>query len=175
MPKSKQTPQPGREGAKPSPSKTRKDRLVQARVPRELEETLKEEARRRRLTVSHLVRNVLEDAFLLVDGLVHDVDRIVSDSVTLARSLGRSAPPQGERDGNRKGEDHGDGPTAAGGRTGEDLSQVYAWNEVVLHRAARCSSCGASLARGQHAYAGLSDVPRATRSWLCETCIAGLG
>ena len=45
----------------------RKDRLIQTRVPRDLESTLKREARRRRLTVSHLIRNVLEDAFQLVD------------------------------------------------------------------------------------------------------------
>ena len=68
-----------------------KDRVVQTRVPRDLEATLKEEARRRRLTVSHLIRNVLEDAFDLVDGVVADVDQIVSDSVTLAKTVRDSA------------------------------------------------------------------------------------
>ncbi|HSJ97823.1 MAG TPA: hypothetical protein VLC53_12160, partial [Myxococcota bacterium] len=57
-----------------------KDRVVQTRVPRDLETTLKREARRRRLTVSHLVRNVLEDAFQLVDGVVANVDDLVNDS-----------------------------------------------------------------------------------------------
>ena len=41
----------------------RKDRLVQARVPERLESTLKEEARRRRTTVSQMVRTILEDTF----------------------------------------------------------------------------------------------------------------
>src|SRR5215468_5978143 len=51
----------------------RKDRLVQTRVPRGLESTLKREARRRRLTVSHLIRNILEDALQLVDDVVANV------------------------------------------------------------------------------------------------------
>jgi hypothetical protein len=69
----------------------RKDRLIQTRVARDLESTLKREARRRRLTVSHLIRNILEDTFALVDNVVGGVDEIVSDSVELARRVGRDA------------------------------------------------------------------------------------
>src|SRR6516164_5314000 len=72
-------------------SEARKDRLVQTRVPRQLESTLKREARRRRLTVSHLIRNVLEDAFQLVDDVVANVDEIVTDSVELARRVRHDA------------------------------------------------------------------------------------
>ena len=56
----------------------RKDRLIQTRVPRALEKTLKREAERQRLSLSHLIRNILEDAFELMDGVVADVDQIVS-------------------------------------------------------------------------------------------------
>ena len=141
----------------------RKDRLIQTRVPRDLEATLKNEARRRRVTVSHLIRNVLEDAFDLVDGVVADVDQLVADSVTLARNVGENA---------RR--------LAAPGRSrpeGEDPGpeEVYAWNEVVLQRAARCAGCGAELARGDRAYVGLSDAPRQPRSWMCPSCIETLG
>ena len=45
----------------------RKDRLIQTRVDRRLQKVLLEEARRRRMSVSNLVRNVLEDAFNLAD------------------------------------------------------------------------------------------------------------
>ncbi len=132
----------------------RKDRLIQARVPRDLETTLKQEARRRRLTVSHLVRSVLEDTFQLVDGVVAGVDQIVSDSVHLARAVGRGAPPAAP--------------------PGADLSHVYAWNEVVLHRPVACSQCGAEIARGERGHAGLSDERRAPRAWLCARCVASL-
>lgn len=69
----------------------RKDRLIQTRVPQNLESTLKDEARKRRLSVSHLIRNVLEDTFNLVDNVVHEVDRVVADSVGMAQTLRRDA------------------------------------------------------------------------------------
>lgn len=69
----------------------RKDRLIQTRVPQDLESTLKDEARRRRLSVSHLIRNVLEDTFSLVDNVVSEVDRVVHDSVEVAHAFKRDA------------------------------------------------------------------------------------
>lgn len=45
----------------------RKDRLIQTRVDRRLKKVMLDEARRRRMSVSNLVRNVLEDAFGLAD------------------------------------------------------------------------------------------------------------
>jgi len=142
----------------------RKDRLIQTRVPRELETTLKEEARRRRLTVSHLIRNMLEESFQLVDGIVADVDQIVNDSAKLARNVGRGARRLVEAS----------RPETQGSDPGDDLGHVYAWNEVVLHRAATCSSCGAELASGATASAGLSDEPGTPRAWLCAECVQNL-
>lgn len=52
----------------------RKDRLVQTRVDRRLDTAIREEARRRRMSVSNLVRGVLEDAFGLADP---DVDPVL--------------------------------------------------------------------------------------------------
>jgi hypothetical protein len=141
----------------------RKDRLVQTRVPRNLEETLKREARRRRVTVSHLIRSLIEDTFQLVDGVVADVDQIVSDSVNLVRTVRRSARRLGK---SRR--------ARGSGAPGGDLSHVVAWNEVVLQRAVRCTGCGAALPRGARAFSGLGDERGAPRTWLCAVCIAGL-
>jgi hypothetical protein len=147
----------------------RKDRLIQTRVPRDLEATLKSEARRRRVSVSHLIRNVLEDAFDLVDGVVADVEQLVGDSVTLARNVGenarRLADPSRPRPGSRgeQAAEHG------------DPADVYAWNEVVLHRPALCSRCGDEIARGERGYVGLCDEPSGPRSWLCSPCAETLG
>lgn len=68
-----------------------KDRLIQTRVPQGLESTLKEEAEKRRLSVSHLIRNVLEDAFHLVDDVVSGAERIAEDSVELAGQVAEEA------------------------------------------------------------------------------------
>ena len=74
----------------------RKDRLIQTRVPEKLESTLKDEAKRRRTTVSQMIRNILEDSFDLVDGVVANVDQIVVDSVELAQKVGRDARKIGQ-------------------------------------------------------------------------------
>jgi hypothetical protein len=74
-----------------SNDRQRKDRLIQTRVPQNLESTLKDEARKRRLSVSHLIRNVLEDTFHLVDNVVSEVDRVVADSVGMAQTFKRDA------------------------------------------------------------------------------------
>ncbi len=142
-----------------------KDRIVQTRVPRDLESVLKREARRRRLTVSHLVRNVLEDAFALMDGVVSNVDELVTDSVELVRKVGSDARrvAGAVRDVGRE-------PTRD--PDGEELAHVWAWNRVVLNRTAECSRCGEAMARGSEVYAGLSDDASQSREWSCADCFA---
>ncbi|MDH5676656.1 MAG: hypothetical protein OEZ06_31350 [Myxococcales bacterium] len=80
----------GRRGPRKEPEE-RKDFLIQARVPRDLQQTLRREAARRRLSVSHLIRNVLEDTFDLVENVVDQVDTLVQDSVDLADQVRRDA------------------------------------------------------------------------------------
>lgn len=149
---------PGRRARTAPRRPPRKDRLIQTRVPRDLEETLKREARRRRVSVSHLIRSLVEDAFQLVDGVVADVDQLVSDSVSLVRNV-RLGARRLARD--RRAE----------AKSGPALARVYAWTEAVLQRPARCASCGRALARGAHGFLGLCDEPRAPRAWLCAACV----
>jgi hypothetical protein len=143
----------------------RKDRLIQTRVPEDLETTLKEEAERRRLTVSHLIRSVLEDTFHLVDDVVSDFDKVVTDSVDLARNVGRNARRLAA-------------PSAAARSARPDwdrnLADIYGWNELVLHRAATCKRCGTKIERGERAFVGLGDKPRRARVWLCQACMEAL-
>jgi hypothetical protein len=157
----------------------RKDRLIQTRVPEKLETTLKEEARRRRTTVSQIIRHLLEDTFQLVDGVVANVDQIVSDSARLAQHVGRDMRRMSESqpvDDATCGEPLPDVtcgeplPDAA-----ERLARVQAWNEVVLNQAVPCTRCGAELPRGGKAYLGLSDEAAAPRAWLCVDAVESLG
>ena len=175
----------GTTAAKPRDA-ARKDRLIQTRVPRELEATLKEEARKRRLSLSHLIRNALEDTFQLMDGVVADVDQIVSDSVHLAKNVQRNAlrlaspsrePAPEPAPGSATGaaSEPATGPDTHDTAPDEALDHVYAWNQVVLHRAAACSKCGAAIARGEPGFAGMSDEAGAPRAWLCVRCIEILG
>ena len=148
-----------------SPRASRKDRLIQTRVPQDLETTLKQEAHRRRLSVSHLIRNVLEDTFHLVDGVVTEVDHIVSESASLAKHVRRTA---------QRLASPGRGAQASSAASDTDLSHVYAWNEVVLNQRASCSSCDVEIQRGERGFAGLSDRPDLPRKWLCRRCAGDL-
>jgi hypothetical protein len=174
----------------------RKDRLIQTRVPQDLESTLKDEARKRRLSVSHLIRNVLEDTFSLVDNVVTEVDRVVTDSVEMAATFKRDAArlaatarghtshrePRREPVIDVPGEDVPEPPSApepppappqeppAGLHNGP-LSDVYGFQELLLNRSASCANCGTQIQRGARAYLGMTDRPELPRVWVCQDCV----
>jgi hypothetical protein len=141
----------------PSAPSPRKDRLIQTRVPRDLESTLKNEARRQGVSVSQLIRNILGGAFDLVEDVVADVDQIVTDSVALAQQVSRGARRIAE--------------SARDGKAIDPLVAVEAWNRVVLNRDATCTECRTKIARGEEGYAGLSGQVVPIRAWLCSRCI----
>jgi hypothetical protein len=163
--------------------RTRKDRLIQTRVPQDLESTLKDEARRRRLSVSHLIRNVLEDTFNLVDNVVVEVDRVVSDSVTMAKTFQRDAQRLAATARGQTAHREGDVSRAAPAvseepapaeavspEASEDpLAAVFAWQELVLNRPANCARCASEIRRGERAFLGQSDKPQ--RLWVCRWCL----
>ncbi|RIL05341.1 MAG: hypothetical protein DCC71_10780 [Proteobacteria bacterium] len=134
--------------------------------------------------MSHLIRNVLEDTFQLVDDVVANVDGIVNESVELARRVGRDARRVADAVRDAVAElpddadeeaalEDGEEPIESERRAGEaadPLAHVYAWNAVVLNRAATCARCAAPIARGGDGFVGLSDDPRAPRTWLCPAC-----
>ncbi len=165
MAREKQRPPRARKkkrGAGGAPATPRKDRLIQTRVPEDLESTLKEEAARRRLSMSHLIRSVLEDTFHLVDGVVSDLDRVVTDSVDLARNVRRNAQ-------RLAGSGQSERPARAD--WDEGLDDIYGWNEVVVQRSAKCLRCGGGIERGERGYTGMSDRADRRRTWLCRQCI----
>jgi hypothetical protein len=143
----------------------RKDRLIQTRVPESLESALKDEATRRRLPVSQLVRNILEDTLHIVGDVVDGVDAIVQESIEMGRSVGRGVARARATI----------SPTpAAPPASAAELDDVYAWNEVVPNKPAVCSSCGVELPPGGTAFVGLRDDPSRGRAWACGDCIAQL-
>lgn len=156
-------------------SARRKDRLIQTRVPSTLESTLKEEARKQRLSVSHLIRNILEDTFHLVDNVVVEVDNIVNDSVGLANQLKRDAQKLASNARNLRVSSEPLTPEPAVEAPlvtppPDPLAHIYAWNPVVLNRPEACSKCDASLAKGSEGFMGLSDDASKPRAWLCGAC-----
>jgi hypothetical protein len=153
----------------------RKDRLVQTRVPEKLEATLKQEAHKRRTTVSQMIRNILEDTFDLVDGVVASVDAIVSDSVELAQQMGRDVRRMSGSTDRVKAPCQEPFPDAE-----QRLAGVRAWQPLVLNRPVACARCGVELPRGLQVYRGVSDdrgvrdVPERPESWVCAATVQAL-
>lgn len=192
-----------RHGRSSKPRDALKDRLIQTRVPGDLESALKEEARKRRLSVSHLIRNVLEDTFHLVDNVVAEVDNLVQDSVGLARQVSRDAGriANTARSAADRGRPHDDADEDEDEHEGDEeeatqsspqtspkadkadkpepavdpLAHVLAWNKVVMNAAGRCAKCGKALSRGDEAHLGLSASAGAPPTFLCAVCITKLG
>lgn len=123
--------------------------MLQARIPEQLDDELRDRAEKLGLSVSTIVRNVLLHTFDLVEG-------VVVDSSQLARTLT-----------NRESvESHRGVPAPV-----ED-TVVIGWQELVLSKNGVCESCNAILPIGQRAAIGVPTGPRATL--MCSECLDAL-
>ena len=136
----------------------RQERWLHARISGNLDDALKREARRRRLPVSLLVRNVLESALDLVEDIVGNSMEIAQRSTDLARSV--KAHVQREPDLEPDAEP-------------DDVDDVYGWQEIILNRDATCAGCTTALAVGTSAHRGLRERPGAP-VFLCPRCVGRL-
>lgn len=151
-------PLPGsRRGRRPCAEDERKDRVIQARVPEDLETTLKEAAEKRRMSVSHLIRNVLEDTFTLVDNIVADSSALVEQVSRDARRVAASV--------------RGDAEQGKPVPKETLLESIDAWQDVIVNKPGKCIECETELKRGQRAYRGLSQLNGSVPVWLCADCI----
>lgn len=127
----------------------RKDRTINARIPEQLDEELRDQAGRLGLSVSTIVRNALLNTFDLVDN-------IVSDSARIAQGLGYPSRP------------------AAVGEREPDVASpsVLAWQPGVLNVNGVCEQCNTILPRGSRAGIGVPPPPRP--AFLCENCLQQL-
>jgi plasmid stability protein len=125
----------------------RKEKVIHTRVSEGLDEEIRDRAARLGVSVSNLVRNVLQNAFGLVEDVVAD-----------AASIGRSA----------RGEER-DQTAPARGTT--QAARVVGWQEAVLNVNALCEACNAILPRGTRAAIAVTEGagPRPIR---CLACLA---
>lgn len=147
-----------------SKRKQTKDRVLQARIPEQLDEELRDRAQNLGLSVSTIVRNVLLHTFDLVEGVVTDSAQIAraiqgheTPSSTVAPALPAPAAEQATT---------GQNPPGTGTET------VVGWQEAVLNRNGICDTCNTILPLGERAAIGLPVQARPTL--LCLTCLAAL-
>ena len=128
--------------------RNKKDRILQARIPEQLDEELRDRAEDLGLSVSSVVRNVLLHTFNLVEG-------VVSDSAQIARVIqGRPSTP------------------TPGSSDSHDISSVVGWQESILNRNGVCDQCNTILAKGEAAAVGLPIQARPIL--LCTDCLTAL-
>ena len=127
-----------------------KDKVLQARIPEDLDVELRDRAEQLGLSVSTVVRNVLLHTFNLVEG-------VVADSAQLARVVqGREKPVA---------------PNLPAQEAGED-PDVIGWQQAILNRNGVCEQCNAILAKGDTAAVGVPVQARPVL--LCLQCLGEL-
>ena len=133
-----------------------KDRVLQARIPEQLDEEIRDRAEQLGLSVSTVVRNVLLHTFDLVEG-------VVTDSAQIGRALqGRGAPTSGTSPQSSNPDNSGSG----------EETDVVGWQEIILNLNGICEKCNAILPKGERAAVG---VPAQTRPvMLCLACLEAL-
>ena len=151
-------------------SRERKERVLHTRVSDALADDIRRMAKDLRVPASNLVRNVLEEAFSMVEAVsenVGDLIEVVVEGADRARErirrrhrrpLRRQGPPR---------------PEAATPPERGEFSDVIGWQSLILNRPERCADCGERLERGQEAYVGLpaAAAAGAPPTALCEDCM----
>lgn len=118
----------------------RKDRVLNTRIPEELDREIREQAERLDVSVSQFVRDVLERTVNLVGNFSGNVEHLVADIVDDVghfKSIG--VPDKGERE-----------PLAR-----EIGRSVVGWQEIRVNRAVRCPLTGRMLSPGESAHLGI--------------------
>jgi len=129
-----------------------KDRVLQARIPEDLDEELRDRAEQLGISVSTVVRNVLLHTFDLVEG-------VVSDSAQIARAIqGRESRPAT--------------PALPAPEPADADIGVIGWQEAILNRNGVCEQCNTILAKGETAAVGVPVQARPVL--LCLACLGNL-
>ena len=128
--------------------KEKKQRVIHTRVSETLDQELRDRAAGLGMSVSNLVRNVLQSTLGLVENIVADtadVARAARGEAALGSTVPAAAPAAAEP-----------GP-------------VVGWQPMVLNVNAVCSSCNGLLPKGSDAAIGVGGG--SSRPIICKTCL----
>ena len=152
-------------------SRERKERILHTRISEQLSDDIRAIADDLRVPVSNLVRNVLEEAFSAVERVSGDVGELIDDVIEEAEVASERYRRYRDRVRDRAKERAQERASAEGVRSEDPpvyqspadspepdpLSQVVAWQPVVLAAERRCARTGRPLRPGERAYLGLGD------------------
>ena len=155
----------------------RKERVLHTRISERLDESLRRAADELRVPVSNLVRNVLEDAFMVVETVAENVGELVDDMLEEAERVrgqwrrrsrweSRFRHRTRTRDEPRAPEVDSQEPEEAP----REFPDVVGWQPLILNADQTCAECDRALRRGDKAFVGLT-AQGPSPYWLCRECL----
>jgi hypothetical protein len=166
--------------------------VLHTRISEDLAEDIRRMAEDLRVPVSNIVRNVLEEAFTVVEQVTDNMGDLIEDVMDEAeaareRIRGRQRHMRGR---GRRG--HRSSRRAGFQESSEDVEEelaadeaaeardttpmrdpVLGWQPLILAQAQRCAACESEIARGSQAYIGMTARGLGA-SYQCAACIAEL-
>jgi hypothetical protein len=154
----------------------RKERVLHTRISEDLADDIRRLADDLRVPVSNLVRNVLEEAFSVVESVSENVGELIEDVVEeaeRARGLMRRRHHRrarrrfhGERPhGGDEGERERPGPAQR-----QAFPDVVGWQPLILNRPHACADCEEVQEPGDRVFAGLGEGGL-SGVYLCRDCM----
>lgn len=127
-------------------SEEKKEKVLHTRIPESLDDEIRQQAAKLGVSVSNLVRNVLQNAV----GLVGD---IVADTANIAQTVSGDA------------KEAAPAPAAGGPKP-----QVLGWQKAIMNLNAVCAACNEIIPKGTEAAIAVAEAG-AVRVVRCMTCL----
>ena len=141
-----------------------KERVLHTRISQQLAEEIRKVAGDLRVPVSNLVRNVLEEAFSVVETVSENVGELLEDILDEAEAARDRYRSRGERWEEPAEPAH---PTAPAAPSRPEFPDVVGWQALSLNRSSLCADCGVSIERGERGFLGLGGAGSPV---LCRDC-----
>jgi len=167
----------------------RKERVLHTRISEPLAEDIRRMAEDLRVPVSNLVRNVLEEAFSVVEAVTDNVGDLIEDVADEAeRTRDRirsrrhslrsrqSHRHRHRRDRHARGRPDGIDAERAGGVPLEETAErepfpdVVGWQPLILNQPKSCADCEEPIERRERGFAGMTAAGL-SEVYLCRDCM----
>jgi hypothetical protein len=173
-PENGEGPEPEREECRGRRSRHRKERVLHTRISEPLAEDIRRMAEDLRVPVSNLVRNVLEEAFSVVEAVTDNVGDLIEDVVdeaerTRGRIRSRRHYLRHRHRRERRPRGRPDGVDAEPAERAE-FPDVVGWQPLILNQQKSCADCEEPIERSERGFAGMTAAGL-SEIYLCRDCM----
>jgi hypothetical protein len=141
--------------------------VLHTRISEDLADDIREIAEELRVPASNIVRNVLEEAFSVVEAVSDNVGDLIEDVVDEAEAARDRIRTRQHRQRQRR-------PGARPVRTPafeDEAEPLVGWQSLIPNRTQSCTECSRSISGGEQAFVGVTSHGLGS-TWMCGTCMA---